>query len=89
MAKDKKEEAAVEETAAEVMLVHGGKDYPMDWEDLTFKGLSDVTPATIGDADLLAAVENQAGLKAGALNNCTIKRPSTGRILISGRSTLG
>ena len=81
-----KEETQAEETQAEIMLVHNGKDTPMNWEDLNLKGVS---PANVGDADLLAAVETVAGLKAGDLGDSTIKRPSTGRILISGRSTLG
>ncbi len=79
-----------EESLANIMLVHKGDDMPFNWEDLNFKGIEgDVTPATVSDNDLLAALEDAAGLKAGDLGNTTIKRPATGRILVSSRSVLG
>ena len=89
----KKEKAAVEaaeESLANIMLVHNGEDMPFNWEDLTFKGIEgEATPATVSDNDLLAALEDAAGLKAGDLGQSTIKRPATARILVSGRSVLG
>lgn len=89
-AKEAAAKAAAAESLANIMLVHGGEDMPFNWEDLSFKGIEgDVTPATVSDNDLLAALEDAAGLKAGDLENTTIKRPATGRILVSSRSVLG
>lgn len=81
--------AAVEETQAEIMVVHNG-DNALNWEDLDFSHLGEeVTPNAVADGDLIAACENALGLKAGSLGTATIKRPSTKRIFISGRSVLG
>lgn len=69
-----------------IFVVHGGKDYQVKWEDLDLNG---VPAHMVSDADLKAAVENALEFKAGTLAGDDLKRPTTGRILISGRASLG
>lgn len=73
-------------TETGIFVVHGGKDYTVPWADLDLKG---VEPHLVSDQDLKAAVENALELKAGSLAGADMKRPATGRILISGRASLG
>jgi hypothetical protein len=85
-AKPKAEAKAAEKVAeAKVMVVHAGNDYPLDWSDLNLA----TEPGMTSDVDILAACEEKLDLKPGSLGNSTIKRPATGRVLISGRATLG
>ena len=78
-------EKAKETPTAEIFVVHAGKDYELMFADLDIA----VEPHLVGDADLVASVENALELKAGSLRDATVKRPSTGRVLISGRASLG
>jgi len=73
------------EQTAEIMVVFNGKDFPLSFKDL---GLP-TEPHMTSDADLLAACENALDQKAGSFRSLEIKRPATGRILISGAATLG